>query len=84
MITGTGFQESQNVTRPPINSGLKRRYFSRLGPREVEEVSQYKYRAIRNQMTLAHLTLSLTAVAAALVLELPDRIRRYKTFADAA
>jgi len=60
------------------------RYFSRLGPREVEEVSQYKYRAIRNQMTLAHLTLSLTAVAAALVLELPDRIRRYKTFADAA
>lgn len=60
------------------------RYFSRLGPREVEEVSQYKYRAIRNQMTLAHLTLSLTAVAAALVMELPDRIRRYKTFADAA
>jgi len=60
------------------------RYFSRLGPREVEEVSQYKYRSIRNQMTLAHLTLSLTAIAAALVLERPDRIRRYKTYADAA
>lgn len=60
------------------------RYFSRLGPREVEEVSQYKYRSIRNQMTLAHLTLSLTAVAAALVLERPDKIRSYKTFADAA
>ena len=42
------------------------RYFSRLGPREVEEMSQYKYRAIRNQMTIAHLALSLTAVAAAL------------------
>ena len=60
------------------------RYFSRLGPREVEEVSQYKYRSIRNQMTLAHLSLSLTAVAAALVLERPDKIRCYKTFADAA
>ncbi|UKI31055.1 MAG: hypothetical protein L6W00_24900 [Lentisphaeria bacterium] len=55
------------------------RYFSRLGPREVEEMSQYKYRAIRNQMTIAHLTLSLTAVAAALVLEQPDKIRCYKT-----
>ena len=60
------------------------RYFSRLGPREVEEMSQYKYRAIRNQMTIAHLTLSLTAVAAALVLEQPDKIRCYKTFADVA
>ncbi len=60
------------------------RYFSRLGPREVEEVSQYKYRSIRNQMTLAHLSLSLTAIAAALVLERPDKIRCYKTFADAA
>ena len=60
------------------------RYFSRLGPREVEEVSQYKYRSIRNQMTVAHLSLSLTAVAAALVLERPNKIRCYKTFADAA
>ena len=60
------------------------RYFSRLGPREVEEVSQYKYRSIRNQMTLAHLSLSLTAIAAAIVLERPDKIRCYKTFADAA
>ncbi len=60
------------------------RYFSRLGPREVEEVSQYKYRSIRNQMTLAHLSLSLTAVAAALILQRPDKIRCYKTFADAA
>ena len=60
------------------------RYFSRLGPREVEEVSQYKYRSIRNQMTLAHLSLSLTAIAAALVLERLDKIRCYKTFSDAA
>jgi len=60
------------------------RYFSRLGPREVEEVSQFKYRSIRNQMTIAHLTLSLTAVAAAFILERPDKIRCFKTLADAA
>jgi hypothetical protein len=60
------------------------RYFSRLGPREVEEVSEYKYRSIRNQMTLKHLVLSLTALAASVVLEQPDKIRCCKTFADAA
>jgi hypothetical protein len=58
------------------------RYFSRLGPREVEEMSIYKYLSVRNQMTIAHLTLNLVAVAAAIVLEQPDRIRCYKTFAD--
>lgn len=60
------------------------RYFSRLGPREVEEISTFKYRSVRNQMTLAHLSLSLTAVAAALVLKQPDKIRCPKTLADAA
>jgi hypothetical protein len=60
------------------------RYFSRLGPREIEEVSEYKYRSIRNQMTLKHLALSLTALAASLILEQPDKIRCFKTFADVA
>jgi hypothetical protein len=60
------------------------RYFSRLGPREIEEVAQYKYRSIRNHMTLAHLSLSLTALASALILKRPDKIRSYKTYADAA
>lgn len=60
------------------------RYFSALGPREVEEISQYKYRSVRNQMTIAHLTLSLTALAAAIILEQPNKIRCYKTFADTA
>lgn len=60
------------------------RYFSRLGPRETEEMTQFKYRSIRNQMTLAHLALSLTALAAALVLQQPDKVRCHKTFADAA
>jgi hypothetical protein len=60
------------------------RYFSRLGPREIEEVSHYKYRSIRNHMTLAHLSLSLTALASALILKRPDKIRCYKTYADVA
>jgi hypothetical protein len=58
------------------------RYFSRLGPREIEEMSAFKYKSVRNLMSIAHLTLNLTAVAAALVLEKPDKIRCYKTFAD--
>ena len=58
------------------------RYFSRLGPRECEELSIYKYRAIQNKMTIAHLTLNLVAVAAAIILEQPEKIRCYKTFAD--
>lgn len=58
------------------------RYFSRLGPRECEDSALYNYRAIRNHMTIAHLTLNLVAVAAAIVLQRTDKIRCYKTFAD--
>ncbi len=58
------------------------RYFSRLGPREVEDTTLYKYRSIRNQMSIAHLSLNLVAVAAAMVLRRPEQIRCYKTFAD--
>lgn len=58
------------------------RYFSRLGPREVEETKLFNYRSIRNQMTISHLTLNLVAVAAAIILARPDKIRCYKTFAD--
>ncbi len=35
-------------------------------------------------MTLAHLALSLNAVAATLVLKQPEQIRRWKTLAEAA
>jgi len=58
------------------------RYFSRLGPREFEDTTLYNYRAIRNQMSIAHLTLNLVAVAATIVLKRTDKIRCYKTFAD--
>ena len=41
-----------------------------------------KYCSIRNQMTLKYLALSLTAIAAALILKQPNKIRS-KTFANA-
>ena len=56
-------------------------YFSRLGDREVEQTSHYAFTAISNQMTIAHLSASLIAVAAAVILKQPDRIRCYRTFA---
>lgn len=56
-------------------------YFSRLGDREVEQTTHYSFTAISNQMTIAHLTASLIAVAAAILLKQPDKIRCYRTFA---
>jgi hypothetical protein len=56
-------------------------YFSRLGDREVEQTSHYSFTAISNQMTIAHLSASLIAVAAAVILKQPDKIRCYRTFA---
>lgn len=56
-------------------------YFSRLGDREVEQTTHYAPNAISNQMTIAHLCASLVAVAAALLLKQPEKIRCYRTFA---
>ena len=57
-------------------------YFSRLGDREAEQTMHYGFTAISNQMTIAHLTASLIAVAAGIHLKQPDKIRCYQTFAD--
>lgn len=57
------------------------RYFSRLGDREAEQTTHYNMRAIRNQMTLAHLSMSLVAYAAAILLQQPEKIRCFRTFA---
>jgi ABC-type proline/glycine betaine transport system permease subunit len=38
-------------------------------------------RAIRNQMTIAHLSMSLIAYAAAILLDQPEKIRCFRTFA---
>lgn len=57
------------------------RYFARLGDRELEQTTHYKMRSIKNQMTIAHLSLSLVAHAAAVLMERPEMIRCYRTFA---
>lgn len=57
-------------------------YFARLGDREAEQTTHYSLTAIKNQMTIAHLTASLIAVAAAIHLERPENIRCYQTFAE--
>lgn len=56
------------------------RYFARLGDRELEQTTHYKMRSIKNQMTIAHLSLSLIAHAAAILMKQPDKIRCYRTF----
>jgi len=57
------------------------RYFARLGDCELEQTTHYKMRSIKNQMTIAHLSLSLVAHAAALLMDQPAKIRCYRTFA---
>jgi len=57
------------------------RYFSRLGDREAEQTTHYKMRSIRNQMTIAHLSMSLVAYAAGVLLKQPEKIRCFRTFA---
>ena len=58
-------------------------YFARLGDREAEQTTHYKTVAIKNQMTIAHLSLTAVAVAAAVLLKQPEKIRCYRTFAKA-
>ena len=57
-------------------------YFSRLGDIEAEQTTHYKLRAVQNQMTIAHLSMSLIAYAAAILLNRPDKIRCFRTFAQ--
>ena len=58
-------------------------YFSRLGEREVEQTTHYKLRSVKNQMTIAHLSQSIIALAA-VQLQRPEKIRCYRTFAQAS
>jgi hypothetical protein len=58
------------------------RYFARLGDREAEQTTHYKMRTVKNQMTIAHLSMSLVAYAAAILMDKPERIRCYQTFAN--
>ncbi len=54
-------------------------YFSRLGDREAEQTTHYKLRGVKNQMTIAHLSMSLIALAAAELGRI-EKIRCYRTF----
>jgi len=58
-------------------------YFSRLGPIEAEQTTHYKLRTVKNQITIAHLTQSLIALAA-VSMNKPESIRCYRTFAHVA
>ena len=55
-------------------------YFSRLGPAEADQTTHYHLKSVRNQMTIAHLTQSLVALAAVSI-NRPEYIRCYRTFA---
>jgi len=57
-------------------------YFGRFGDCEVEKTGHYLFRSIKNQMTLGHLMLNLVA-AAAVALDVPERLRGRRTFAQA-
>lgn len=57
-------------------------YFSRLGDREVEQTTHYELRIVQNQMTIAHLSMSLVAAAAGILLKQPEKIRCFRTFAE--
>lgn len=58
------------------------RYFSRLGERDAEQTTHYKLSIVKNQMAIAHLSMSLVAHAAACIMEQPDKIRCFRTFAN--
>jgi hypothetical protein len=58
-------------------------YFSRLGMVEAYQTTHYRLNIVKNQMTIAHLTQSLVALAAASI-DQKEKIRCYRTFASAA
>ena len=57
------------------------RYFSRLGEREAEQTTHYKLKIVRNQMAIAHLSMCLVAHAAGILINQPEKIRCFRTFA---
>lgn len=58
-------------------------HFARLGDREAEQTTRYALKSVRNQTTLAHIALSMVAVAAVL-LNSPEKMRCFRTFAHHA
>jgi hypothetical protein len=76
-------RDSTHFTREYAKRITVEQYFSRLGPIEAEQTSHYKLRTVKNQITIAHLTQSLVALAA-ISMNKPEFIRCYRTFAHVA
>lgn len=75
-------RDSKHFKETFKNRQTVEQYFSRLGDREAEQTTHYGFTAISNQMTIAHLTASLIAVAAGVLLKQPEKMRCYRTFSD--
>jgi hypothetical protein len=58
-------------------------YFARMGLQEAYQTSHYSLRVVENQMFLAHISLSLVALAAVSVGQ-PEKMRCYRTFNQVA
>lgn len=58
------------------------RYFARLGEREAEQTAHYQLKTVQNQLAIAHMSMSLIAYAAAILIQQPHKIRSYSTFAN--
>jgi len=58
-------------------------YFARLGSIEAYQTTHYSIKTVKNQMTIAHITLSLIALAA-VTINKKEKIRCYRTFASIA
>lgn len=74
-------RDSQEYKKVFKGRQVVEQYFARLGDREAEQTTHYSLTAVKNQMTIAHLTASLIAVAAT-ELHRNEKIRCYRTFAQ--
>ena len=76
-------RDSARFTREYTQRITVEQYFSRLGPIEAEQTTHYRLKTVQNQMTIAHLSQSLIALAAVSI-TMPENIRCYRTFAHVA
>jgi hypothetical protein len=58
-------------------------YFARMGHQEAYQTTHYSLNTVKNQMTIAHLTMSLVALAA-VSMNKKEKLRCYRTFASVA
>jgi hypothetical protein len=58
-------------------------YFARLGSLEAYQTTHYSLKTVKNQMTIAHITMSLVALAAVSINK-KEKMRCYRTFASVA